>query len=344
MSSFKGVPPERESFLPGVRRQAAHRGPSRGTWYAPWRLVILLSPWLCPLVGLFHPMAPAGATTKSRGLPTHQAPARKDPPAPERSYEKRLQQALELTQHQKWHQAIRRIGTLDPVAPMTPTVGRLWFLRARLAQHLQDAPTAVQAFTQVWRTYSPLADYAAWELTQYGAAQDRLPAPQETVTALAAQYPFSRLVPDGQLLLAQTQHRLARVPQAQTTLERLIETYADDPARPEAIAFLGQIYEETGDWRRAFQTFQHFGESFPRHPPRHVCRNPRRSCHGPVASTGLCRRHRVTPRAPGAASTAGQQGVQRGACRRHPKLHLPALRLGLRLDILRAAGYVVQRR
>jgi hypothetical protein len=24
--------------------------------------------------------------------------------------------------------------------------------------------------------------------------------------------------------------------------------------------------EETGDWRRAFQIFQHFGESFPRHP------------------------------------------------------------------------------
>ena len=149
---------------------------------------------------------------------------------------------------------------------MTPTVGRLWFLRARLAQHLQDAPTAVQAFTQVWRTYPPLADYAAWELAHYDAAQDRLPALQETVRAMAEHYPFSRLVPDGQLLVARTQHRLGQVPQAQATLEHLLETAGDAPARPEALLFLGQIYEETGDVRRAFQTFQQFGASFPRHP------------------------------------------------------------------------------
>jgi TolA-binding protein len=124
----------------------------------------------------------------------------------------------------------------------------------------------MRAFNQVWRTYPPLADYAAWEIAQYYAAQDRLPELQETVIALAAQYPFSRLVPDGQLLFARTQHRLAWVPQAQATLESLLETHAEYPSHPEALAFLGQIYEETGDLRRAFQTFQQFGESFPRHP------------------------------------------------------------------------------
>jgi soluble lytic murein transglycosylase-like protein/TolA-binding protein len=247
-------------------RKAANRRPDHGTWWAHWRLVILLSPWLCALLWSFDPVAPAGAATKSRGLPTHHAPAPKGPPAPERSYEKRLQQALELTQHKKWHQAVQRIGTLDQASPMTRTIGRLWFLRARLAQHLQDAPAAVEAFTQVWRTYPPLADYAAWELAQYYAAEDRLPELQEMVLAIAERYPFSRLVPAGQLLIARTQHRLGQVPQAQATLEHLLETYTDDPTRPEALAFLGEVYENTGTLRLAFQTFQQFGESFPRHP------------------------------------------------------------------------------
>jgi soluble lytic murein transglycosylase len=266
MIRCKGTHLAQESILTSMRRKAAHRSPSRRTWGAQWRLVILLSPWLCALVGWFDLVAPAGATAKSRGRPPHQAPAPKGPPAPERSYEQRLQQALALMQRQQWPQAVQRIGPLDEAAPMTPPVGRLWFLRARLAQHLQDAPTARQAFTQVWRTYPPLADYAAWELAQDDAAHDRLPALQETVMAMAEHYAFSRLVPDGQLLLARTQHRLGRVPQAQATLEHLLETHAEAPIRPEALAFLGQISEETGDLRRAFQTLQHLGESFPRHP------------------------------------------------------------------------------
>ena len=247
-------------------RKAANRHPQRGVWWARWLVVMLSSPWFLTLVWSFCTVAPAGAQTKSRALPSGQAPATTGHPARERSYERRLQQAVELAQHKKWHQAVHIIGTLDHASAGTAAVGRLWFLRGILAKNLQDAPTAMQAFNQVWRTYPPLADYAAWEIAQYDAAQDRLPELQETVMALAAQYPFSRLVPDGQLLLARTQHRLGRVPQAQATLEHLLETHADAPARPEALAFLGQISEETGDLRRAFQTFQHLGESFPRHP------------------------------------------------------------------------------
>jgi tetratricopeptide (TPR) repeat protein len=135
-------------------------------------------------------VAPAVARTKSRGVPTRHAPPKKERPAPVLSYEKRLQKALELTQQNKWPQAIQSIGTLYSAAPVTPTVGRLWFLRATLAQKLQDAPTAVHAFTQVWHTYPPLADYAAWEIAQIYAAEGRIPELQETIMALAEQYPF----------------------------------------------------------------------------------------------------------------------------------------------------------
>lgn len=247
-------------------QKAANRRPQRGAMWARWLVVMLVSPWLLALGWSFCTVAPAEAQTKSRALPSGHAPAKKGQPVPDRSYERRLQQAVALAQQKKWHQAVHIIGTLDHASPGTAAVGRLWFLRGMLAQHLQDAPTAMHAFTQVWRTYPPLADYAAWEIAQYDAAQDRLPELQETVMALAAQYPFSRLVPDAQLLFARTQHRLARVPQAQATLEYLLATHADYPSRPEALAFLGQIYEETGDLRRAFQTLQQFGESFPRHP------------------------------------------------------------------------------
>jgi soluble lytic murein transglycosylase len=247
-------------------QKAANRHPQRGARWGPWLVVMLLSPWCLALVWSCCTVAPAGAQTKSRALPSGHAPVTKRHPVPERSYERRLQRAVELAQQKQWHQAIHIIGTLDHAAPGTAVVGRLWFLRGMLAKHLQDAPTAMHAFNQVWRTYPPLADYAAWEIAQDDAAQDRLPELQETVIALAAQYPFSRLVPDGQLLVARTQHRLGRVPQAQVTLEHLLETHAEHPSRPEALAFLGQIYEETGDLRRAFQTLQHLGESFPRHP------------------------------------------------------------------------------
>jgi TolA-binding protein len=252
----------RESSL----RKAENRFLQRWTWWSRLLLLVLLPAWIFSLVWSLCTAAPAVAGKKSRGLPTRSAPAKKEQPAPVLSYEKRLQKALELTQQNKWPQAIQSIGTLYSAAPVTPTVGRLWFLRATLAQKLQDAPTAVHAFTQVWHTYPPLADYAAWEIAQIYAAEGRIPELQETIMALAEQYPFSRLVPDGQFLLAHTQHRLAYIPEAQATLKQLLKTYADYPARPEVLAFLGEIYEGTGDLLRAFQTLQQLGDSYPRHP------------------------------------------------------------------------------
>src|SRR5262249_28952972 len=137
------------------------------------------------------------------------------------SYDKRLQLALELMRQKQWPQAVETIGHLDGIPVVTPTMGRLWFLRAILAQKLADMPSALHAFTQVWHCYPPLADYAAWEMAQYYAAQALLPELQDTVSALAQHYPFSRLVPHGQFLLGQTQQRLGHIADAQATIERL---------------------------------------------------------------------------------------------------------------------------
>lgn len=200
-------------------------------------------------------------------------PARRSVPAPQKkaaaaelSHEKRLQRALELTHQKHWQRAIETIGHLDGIPVMTPTLGRLWFLRATLAQKLADTPSALHALTQVWQRYPPLADYAAWDMAQYYAAQALLPELQDTVDALAQHYPFSRLVAHGQLLLGQTQQRLGHLAEAQTTLERLLQTWTNHPILPEACVLLGHIYAETGELLQAFRILQRAGESYPRHP------------------------------------------------------------------------------
>lgn len=77
---------------------------------------------------------------------------------------------------------------LDGIAVVTPTIGRLWFLRATLAHKLADTPSALHAWSQAWQHYPPLADYAAWEMAQYYAAQALRPELQDTVSALAGHY------------------------------------------------------------------------------------------------------------------------------------------------------------
>ena len=66
-------------------------------------------------------------------------------------------------------------------------------------------------------------------MAQYYASQALLPELQDTVSALAQHYPFSRLVPPGHFLLGQTQQRLGHVAEAQTTLEQLLLTWTDHP-------------------------------------------------------------------------------------------------------------------
>ncbi len=179
-------------------------------------------------------------------------------------YEQRLGQALGLMQQGAWQQAGEAIGELDSGAALTPGLARLWFVRATLAQKLQGPETARQAFERVWRGYPPLADYAAWEMVQYDAAHDLLPTLQKTVTTLAERYPFSCLLPESQLVLARAQHRLGQSAPARAMLERLLRDTTDHPILPEALAFLGQVYEDRGEFDLAAQTLRRLGEIYPR--------------------------------------------------------------------------------
>lgn len=179
-------------------------------------------------------------------------------------YEQRLAQTLGLRQQGAWQQAAEAVGELDSGSRMTPALARLWFVRGTLAQKLLNPESAQQAFQRVWHDYPPLADYAAWEMVQYAAAHDLLPMLQKIVASLVERYPFSRLLPESQLLLARTQHRLGQSTAARATLERLLGTAADHPIRPEVMAFLGQVYEDRAELALAAQTLQRLGESHPR--------------------------------------------------------------------------------
>src|SRR5215471_12516291 len=179
-------------------------------------------------------------------------------------YKQRLTQALGLMQQEAWQQALEAVGELEKKAALTPELARLWFIRGTLAQKLQDPDTARQAFERVWQGYPPLADYAAWEMVQYDAAHDLLSALQKLVITLAERYPFSRLLPESQLLLARTQHRLGQSATARATLERLLGDTTEYPIRSEMMTFLSQVYEDQGELVLAAQTLQRLGESYPR--------------------------------------------------------------------------------
>jgi len=179
-------------------------------------------------------------------------------------YAQRLTQALGFMQQGAWQQAMEAIGELDRKAALTPELARLWFVRGTLAQKLQDPDTARRAFERVWKGYPPLADYAAWAMVQYDAAHDLLPTLQKTVTTLAERYPFSRLLPESRLVLARTQHRLGHSAPARATLERLLRDSAAQSIHAEAMAVLGQVYEDRGEFDLAAQILQRLGETHPR--------------------------------------------------------------------------------
>jgi soluble lytic murein transglycosylase len=167
-------------------------------------------------------------------------------------------------QQESWQQALEAVGELDKKAVLTPELARLWFVRGMLAQKLQDPDTARQAFDRVWQGYPPLADYAAWEMVQYDAARDLLPTLQKTVMTLAERYPSSRLLAESRLVLARTQHRLGQSAPARAALERLVRDTTDPSIHAEVMAFLGQVYEDRGEFVLAAQMLQRLGETYPR--------------------------------------------------------------------------------
>jgi soluble lytic murein transglycosylase len=181
------------------------------------------------------------------------------------SYDHRLQQALGLVQAKKWAQAMQTIGTLEVTAAPLPALGRLWYLRGTIALQLQNTEAAQRDFSQVLRTYPPLGDYAGWELLQLYARQEELTKLYDTFRVLTKRYPFSRLLPESYLLLAQTLQRQGQYAQAQVTLEQFLRTYATHRLAPDALFLLGQIYEDTGQTALSAQTLRRLGESYPTH-------------------------------------------------------------------------------
>ena len=182
-----------------------------------------------------------------------------DGTTPEVVYPQRLQHALTLMQQGAWAPALGTIGELERPRLAAPALGRLWFLRGTLAQKLHDTATALEAFTQVWHTYPPLADYAAWEMARLYAEHDRLAELQRTVGELGKHYPLSLLLFDSQVLLARTQQRFGLLAAARGTLEHALQTTTTPPA----LAMLAQMYEHSGELALAAQTWQRLGESHP---------------------------------------------------------------------------------
>jgi soluble lytic murein transglycosylase len=104
-------------------------------------------------------------------------------------------------------------------------------------------------------------------MLQHYAAQDDVVKLYDTFVILTRRYPFSRLLPDSYILLAQVLLRQAQHAQAQVILEQFLRTY-DSTHRlaPDALSLLAQSYADTGQTARAAQTWQRLGEVYPTHP------------------------------------------------------------------------------
>jgi soluble lytic murein transglycosylase len=178
----------------------------------------------------------------------------------------RLRQALALQQAGQWSLAIQAIGTLDVTDTLAPALGRLLYLRGKLALQLQNTEAALHDFAQVLYTYPPLGDYAGWEMLQHYAAQDDVVKLYDTFVVLTRRYAFSRLLPDSYILLAQVLLRQAQHAQAQVVLEQFLRTYnSTHRLAPEALSLLAQSYADTEQTAGAAQTWQRLGESHPTH-------------------------------------------------------------------------------
>ena len=204
----------------------------------------------------------------------------------------RLRQAVSLAHRGHLAQAMDVIGPLDIPAAITPTFGRLAFLRATLAQRLQQDDAARDAYNLVWLAYPPLADYAAWELAQTAAVRDDLRVLEAVVNTLARQYPASLRLPDSQLLLAQTQHRLGQVDAAAATVTHVLQSYPLHDAVPNALFLQAQLAEEANDPVAAASRFRHLGESYPQHD---------------LASIALRRSRQLVPQLPASQQTRETQ-------------------------------------
>lgn len=183
-----------------------------------------------------------------------------------RTDNERLQQAITLMQQNKTAAALRAIGPLKSRNEMTPAYGRLAFLRAILMQKIHGTEASLDAFNFVWRTYPPLADYAAVPLAEAAAERGDLAKLETLVNHLMQRYPYSRHLPSLNLLLAEAQHRLGSPQKARETVARILRIDSPHAATPGALFLRAQLDEEAGRIAQAATAFMDLGETYARHP------------------------------------------------------------------------------
>ncbi len=218
----------------------------------------------------------------------------------------RLQRAISLTQQGQTTEALRVIGPrASPlmVTPetITPTRGRLAFLQARLTLKHHGAEASHKAFDLVWRTYPPLADYAAKVLAEAAAKRGDMASLETWVNTLAQRYPYSLHLPSLRLLLAQAQQRLGHRQQARETVAQILLNDPSHPSTPDALFLRAQLDEDAGHTARAAGTFQHVGETYPRHKHASTAFKRSRQLHRqlPVAQRPAVDPERVLNTLPG---------------------------------------------
>ncbi len=185
--------------------------------------------------------------------------------APSSEPARHLQQALTLVQQGKITAALKVTGLPEPTAPITPIHGRMAFLHAVLMQQHHGTEAALDAFHTVWRTYPPLADYAAKTLAEAAATRHDLAMLEDLASALTERYPYSLHLPSIHLLLAQTQYRLGHREQARARVAHVLQTYPSHPSAPDAFFLRAQLEEEAGHIAKAAITFKHVGDTYPSH-------------------------------------------------------------------------------
>jgi TolA-binding protein len=134
-----------------------------------------------------------------------------------------------------------------------------------LIQQHRGTEAALEAFDTVWRTYPPLADYAAVPLAEAAASRDDLAMLENLVSALTQHYPYSLHLPSIHLMLAQTQHRLGHRELARATVAQVLQTYPSHPFAPEALWLRAQLEEEAGHIAKAAIAFKYLSDTYPQH-------------------------------------------------------------------------------
>src|SRR5947207_2168605 len=128
---------------------------------------------------------------------------------------------------------------------VTPDLERVWADAIVEFQRGNNDPVIREFASEAART-SPISDYLGFVLADALAREGDLAAARTVVTAIADRHADSLLAPEALLEAATLAGRAGDDDGAQAALKRLIGSYPDSPALPEALYLLGQTGEARG--------------------------------------------------------------------------------------------------